>query len=121
MPTVLVVDDEWAIADWLAAVIGDMGHRVLTASNGKMGLDLIKGEHIDLVITDYMMPVLDGLAMVAAMRERPTGENIPVIIMTAIPESTVRKRLDHYRAYLRKPFGEAELIAALHKSLNPNP
>ena len=117
MPTVLVVDDEWAIADWLKAVIGDVGCRVLVAGNGKAALLQLENEPVDLVIADYMMPAMDGPALVAAMREKAETAAIPVIVMTALPESSVRERLQDYIAYLRKPFRETDLLAALSKAL----
>lgn len=68
--TVLVVDDEFAIADLLEMVLADEGYRVLLAINGRQGLErLAEGPRPDLVISDYMMPVLDGAGFVQAMQE----------------------------------------------------
>ena len=119
MPTVLVVDDEWAIAGWLDAIISDAGHRVLAASNGKQALEVLENESIDLVITDFMMPLVDGPTLINAMRTEPRTADIPIIVMTALPETTVRQRLDGYAAFLRKPFREVELLEALAKVLGP--
>jgi CheY-like chemotaxis protein len=55
VPTILVVDDEWAIADWLEAILSDEGHRVLVASSGKEALEVLANEPIQLVISDFMM------------------------------------------------------------------
>ena len=117
MPTVLVVDDEWAIAGWLDAIISDAGHRVLAASNGKQALEVLENESIDLVITDFMMPLVDGPTLINAMRTELRTADIPVIVMTALPETTVRQRLDGYAAFLRKPFREVELLEAVAKVL----
>jgi two-component system chemotaxis sensor kinase CheA len=118
--TVLVVDDEWAIADWLATIISEEGHRVLVASNGKRALEILENEGVQLVIADFMMPLVDGPALMSAMRAESRTADIPVIIMTALPESTVRQRLVGYQAFLRKPFREAELLACLAKVLDPS-
>jgi CheY-like chemotaxis protein len=118
--TVLVVDDEWAIADWLATIVSEEGHRVLVASNGKRALEILENEHVHLVIADFMMPLVDGPALMSAMRAEPRTADIPVIIMTALPESTVRELLDGYHAFLRKPFREAELLEGLAKVLGPS-
>ena len=120
MGTVLVVDDEWAIADWLATIISEEGHRVLVASNGKRALEILENEGVDLVIADFMMPLVDGPALMSAMKADSRTADIPVIIMTALPESTVRQRLVGYQAFLRKPFREAELLAGLAKVLGPS-
>jgi CheY-like chemotaxis protein len=119
VPTVLVVDDEWAIAGWLDAIISDAGHRVLAASNGKQALEGLENESIDLVITDFMMPLVDGPTLINAMRTEQRTADIPIIVMTALPETTVRQRLDGYAAFLRKPFREVELLEALAKVLGP--
>ena len=66
MATVLVVDDEFGIAELFEAILTDVGHRVLTAINGKHGLEVLAEEHADLVFLDYMMPVMTGAAMLAA-------------------------------------------------------
>ena len=70
MATVLIVEDEFAIADLLEMALTDEGYRVLTAANGRQGLErLAEGPPPDLVISDYMMPVLDGAGLLRAMRE----------------------------------------------------
>ncbi len=67
MVTVLVVEDEFAIAELLEMVLADEGYRVLMAANGRQGLQrLAEGPRPDLVISDYMMPILDGADMLQA-------------------------------------------------------
>ena len=105
MATVLIVEDEFAIVDLLEMALADEGYRVLTAANGHQGLErLVAGPRPDLVIADYMMPVLDGAGLLRAMRETETHRNIPCIIMSAMPEANVRERIDGYAAFIRKPF-----------------
>lgn len=118
MSTVLVVDDEWAIAGWLEAIISEADHRVLVAGNGKIALEVLEKESVDLVITDFMMPLVDGPALMHAMRSHPRTMDIPVIVMTALPETTIRQRLHGYVAFLRKPFRETELLEVLAKVLS---
>jgi CheY-like chemotaxis protein len=80
MATVLIVEDEFAIADLLATVFADEGYRVLTAANGRQGLErLAEGPRPDLVMSDYMMPVLDGAGLLRAMRETEAHRDIPCI------------------------------------------
>ena len=70
MRTVLIVEDEFAIADLMEMALTDEGYRVLHAANGQQGLErLAEGPRPDLVISDYMMPVLDGAGMLEAMRD----------------------------------------------------
>ena len=68
MATVLVVEDEFGIADLIEAVLEDEGYRVLIAVNGKQGLELLARERPDLMFLDYMMPVMDGAAVLRGHR-----------------------------------------------------
>ena len=109
--TVLIVDDEFAIADLLEMVLTDEGHDVLMAANGRQGLErLAEGPRPDLVISDYMMPVLDGAGLIQAMRESEAQRDIPFIIMSSMPEAIVRERIDGYVGFVRKPFQLTALV-----------
>lgn len=115
--TVLVVEDEWAIADWLEVLLAENGHNVVVAGNGREALDILHRQTPDLVLTDFMMPVLDGAGLIAAMQEKPATRDIPVILMTSLLENVVRERVAGHRAYLRKPFREADLMKAVGEIL----
>lgn len=117
MATVLVVDDEFGIAELFEAVLGDEGHRVLTAINGQHGLEVLAKEHADLVFLDFMMPVMNGAAMLRAMAADPALHGIPVVIMSSLPEATVAERCSGYAAFLRKPFRITELLARADRLL----
>ena len=110
MRTVLIVEDEWAIADWLQVLLSENGYNVLSAGNGREALAILHRETPDLVLTDFMMPLVDGAGLIAAMQEKSATRDIPVVVVTSLLESVVRDRVVGYRAYLRKPFREAELI-----------
>jgi CheY-like chemotaxis protein len=111
MATVLVVEDEFAIADLLEMVLTDEGYRVLTAANGRQGLErLAEGPRPDLVISDYMMPVLDGAELLRAMRESEAQRDIPCIVMSSMPEANVRERIGDYAAFVRKPFDLGAMV-----------
>lgn len=107
----LIVEDEFAIADLLEMVLTDEGYRVLMAGNGRQGLErLAEGPRPDLVISDYMMPVLDGVGMLKAMQETETQRDIPCIVMSSMPEASVRERTEAFVAFVRKPFQLARLM-----------
>jgi CheY-like chemotaxis protein len=119
MATVLIVEDEFAIADLLEMVLTDEGHEVVTASNGRQGLErLTKGPRPDLIISDYMMPVLDGVGMIQTMQRSETQRTIPYILMSSMPEESVRERIDGYAAYIRKPFRLAAMVTLVAAVLN---
>jgi CheY-like chemotaxis protein len=122
MGTVLIVEDEFAIADLLEMVLTDEGYRVLTAANGRQGLErLAEGPLPDLVISDYMMPLLDGAGLLQAMRNVEAQRDIPCIIMSSVPEANVRQRVNGYTAFVRKPFQLAAVAQLVATILSPRP
>jgi CheY-like chemotaxis protein len=109
--TVLIVEDEFAIAELLEMALTDGGYRVVLAANGRQALEyLSEGPAPDLVISDFMMPVLDGAGFIQAMREIEPQRDIPYIIMSSVPEAAVRARIDGYAGFFRKPFRIAALV-----------
>jgi CheY-like chemotaxis protein len=115
---VLVVDDEFGIAELIDAVLTDEGHRVLTAINGRQGLAMMAKERPDLVFLDYMMPVMDGAEVLSAMAGDPSVAKVPVVLMSSMPETTVAERCSGYTAFMRKPFKIAQVVTLTVKLLN---
>ncbi len=83
MKTILVVDDEEAVVEFVASLLEDIGYRVLRAYDGASALEIARAEHPDLVITDIMMPVMNGVELCRQLHALPEGQQIPVILMTA--------------------------------------
>lgn len=83
MSTILIVDDEEPIRDLLAWLLGDEGHRVLVAAHGRQALDLLEQDPPDLVVSDVMMPILDGAELCRRIKRSPSTRDIPVILMSA--------------------------------------
>lgn len=125
MATVLVVEDEFGIAELLDAVLTEEGYRVLTAMNGRTGLELLVREQPELVLSDYMMPVMDGAVMLSRIKADPALQLIPVVMMSSMPEAAVAERCDGYVAFLRKPFRLFEVVNLVErligKSSGDNP
>lgn len=116
MRTVLVVDDEFGTVEVLVAALEDEGYRVFTAANGRRALERIEENKPDLIVSDYMMPLMDGAALVQTLHSNPEYRDIPVIMMSAAPEAALRRHVNGYEAFLRKPFrvpALLELIAAI--------
>ena len=120
MAVVLVVDDEFGIAEVLQAILEDEGHRVMTAINGRAALERMADERPDLVLTDYMMPVMDGAALIKAMSADSRFADIPVGLMSSLPEKSVAARGVSYVAFMRKPFRVDDILAFLAMAL-PEP
>ncbi len=80
--TVLLVDDDKLVRESLARVLAEKGLTVQEAANGKEGLEKALAGQVDLVVTDVIMPEVDGLTMLAKLREDSKGKEIPAIILT---------------------------------------
>ncbi len=110
MALVLVVDDEFGILRLLEDVLVDEGHRVIVAVNGRQALQHVTEERPALVITDFMMPVMDGAALINAMSTDPKLADVPIILMSSLPETAVAERIAGYTAFVRKPFKIFDLL-----------
>jgi two-component system OmpR family response regulator len=108
---ILIVEDDASTASYLAKGLAEAGYLVETASDGRDGLFLASEGIFDLIVADRMLPGLDGLAMVSAIRA--AGITTPTLILSAL--ATVDNRVDGLKAgaddYLCKPFSFAELSA----------
>lgn len=116
--TILVIDDELGAIEVLVAALEDEGYRVLSASNGRHGLESLGATPVDLVIADFMMPLMDGAEMAREMKKQPSLARIPIIMMSAVSESLLRMHFSEYTAFLRKPFRVAALLELVHKVLD---
>jgi CheY-like chemotaxis protein len=116
--TVLVIDDEFGIVDVLVAALEDEGYRVFTAANGRRGLERLAENKPDLVISDFMMPLMDGATLARSMRESADYRDIPIIMMSAVTEAALRQRFDDYQAFLRKPFAVPVLLDLMRTVLD---
>jgi CheY-like chemotaxis protein len=117
MTTILVVDDEPLIAMALEAALEDVGYVVVTAANGRQGLERLAEARADLVLLDMMMPVMSGPEMLAAMVAQPELAGIPVIILSSLPEATIRSLTNSVAAIIRKPYTANQVLGEIAKAL----
>lgn len=117
-PSVLIVDDNKDIRDFVASVLRK-DYRVLTACNGKEALEKALRELPDLVVSDIMMPVMDGLDLCRQLKAETATSHIPVILLTA--KSLDEQRAEGYDsgadAYIAKPFSEKVLLSRVSNLL----
>jgi DNA-binding response OmpR family regulator len=117
--TILVVDDEDAIVEFIEINLERAGYAVLTAHSGSEALDTLRHASPTLVVLDIMMPDMDGFAV---CRELRTFSNVPVIMLTARSED--RDKISGLEtgadAYLVKPFNPDELVAWIQAILRRN-
>lgn len=120
MTEILLIDDMAGVRRAVTGMLQRAGYTVTAAENGASGLEILKGRRFDLVITDILMPELDGsevLFQLTAMPNRPkviaiSGGGAGVSADTAL--RTARFKAD---AFIAKPFEAEELLAAVHKVL----
>src|ERR1041384_1241135 len=105
--SVLIVDDEFGLADITADLLAEAGYDVALAINGKLALASLATRRVDIVITDLMMPVMDGPELIRRMRADPALATIPAILMTALPEAIPNVDRGLHDAVLVKPFSIA--------------
>ena len=117
MATVLVVDDEFGIVDVLETILTDEGYRVVTACNGKKGLVRLSAEEPDVILLDFMMPILGGAEMLRAMAAEPAYQRIPVIMISSLAEDVIAEKCKGYAAFLHKPFRAAAVLSTVARVL----
>jgi len=118
---VLLIEDDREAARFLVKGLRESGHTVEHAADGRTGLSQGLSGRFDIVITDRMLPQLDGLAVIEALRER--GIATPVLVLSAL--GAVDDRISGLKAggddYLTKPFALAELLARMEALLRRHP
>ena len=96
-----------------------LGFGVTLAADGAEGLAKAQADPPDIVVTDYMMPKMDGIEMLKAMRAE--GIDKPAVLVTSIPEERLPEgSTKFYQAYLPKPFHDEALVALIRKLLRVN-
>jgi CheY-like chemotaxis protein len=117
---ILVVDDDADIRLFLAFSLKKSGYEVLQAANGAKALDLLKEHTPDLIITDAMMPVLNGYELIKAIKSEPAIREIPILMLTGKDGEQAVEENARPDAYMRKPFATPDILALIQKLLqNP--
>ncbi|MGB3509118.1 MAG: response regulator transcription factor [Microcoleaceae cyanobacterium] len=115
----LLVDDEPGLREAVQAYLEDSGFTVNVASNANEGWDILQSNVPELIITDIMMPQVDGYQFLQKLREDPRFQALPVVFLTAKGMTT--DRIQGYQAgcdaYLSKPFDPEELVAIVENLL----
>jgi DNA-binding response OmpR family regulator len=117
--TILVVDDEEDLLEILRCHLEDEGYHVMTASNGREGLEIMMLEKPDLILLDIGMPKMGGLEMLETLKGMKGFAATPVVMLTAQGQSSHILETDRLRAadFLIKPFTHEELLQAVRKVL----
>jgi two-component system response regulator VicR len=114
-PKILLVEDEFAAAEAIGYLLQMNGFQVVNAGDGREALERLDEVRPDLVLTDVMMPWMDGLELARHIRERPEMRDLPIVIMSAahniLPAETA------VSASLPKPLDFPRLLATLQRLL----
>ena len=116
-PVVLLVEDDVAVRSTLAAILHDEGCNLLIAPNGFDALVALENHRPDVVVLDWMMPVLDGEKFLHALRHE-YQRTTPVLVLTASRVAEEAARAAGADAFLRKPFQIDDLMRELHRLLD---
>jgi len=116
MTRVLLVDDERCLLETLYALLVDEGFEVSTAYNGREAVERLPEFAPDVVVSDVMMPVMDGQQLLQQLRQEPTTRAIPVILMTA-----GKAPAGDAVTVLRKPFHADVLVSEIRRAVQQRP
>jgi two-component system phosphate regulon response regulator PhoB len=113
--TILIVEDEKDLRDILSLKLTMEGYNVLEAENGKVGLDIAKTKHPDLILLDIIMPILSGTLMLRELQKDQWGKNVPIIFLSNLSESEhIEQNLEkNVRGYFVKSDWEPDDLAII--------
>lgn len=123
---VLIVDDVEQIRDGVSSIVESEGYRVYTASNGLKALDVLKNNEIDLIVSDILMPEMDGIEMCNKIKELfpemkfilISGGGREVKVSSSYDYLDTARKLTGINDILKKPFDPEELISLIDSKLN---
>ncbi|HHI87962.1 MAG: response regulator [Candidatus Cloacimonas sp. 4484_140] len=122
MKTILIVDDEQDTLDYLSYVLPKRNFKVITADNGFDALQIVREQHIDLVLSDIAMPDMDGYELYSQIRD--FDDTIPIVMMTGFgydPNHVlVKAKKDGLHDIIFKPFEIDDLVHMIKNALENN-
>ena len=112
---ILLIEDDPIVRENTAEILSLANYSVVTAENGKTGIEMARADHPDLIICDILMPELDGYGVMQIIMRNKSLQHIPVIFLTAkTNHEDIRKGMNLGAAdYITKPFEESELLSAV--------
>lgn len=117
MKTVLIVDDEYLIADILSMALEEEGFLTVTATSARKALEILGREKPDLIVTDFMMPGMTGLEFAQTVRERPMHAALPIMLMSGAQAHLGAARPDLFCEVFEKPFDIVKVIERIKQRL----
>jgi len=115
---ILLVEDESELQNVIKVSLEMKGYQVLVSNNGKDGLQMARACRLDLIISDVMMPVMDGFAFYKELKEDSRTANIPIIILTARDKMADTFFVVGAEGFIAKPFEENKLLTLMEKLIS---
>jgi two-component system phosphate regulon response regulator PhoB len=115
---VLIVDDEPDLIALLSDQVGMLGHEVAVARDGVEGIQIALARRPDVVVTDVIMPNMDGAEMLQELRRRPETRDVPVIALTALTDLRTQRRMASLGVvgFISKPYELRDLAAEIARA-----
>jgi CheY-like chemotaxis protein len=113
MAVIVLAEDEFLIADMMADFLRDAGHDVRVAAHGLAALALVRERLPDLLVTDYMMPLMTGAELATAIRADAQLSHLPILLVSGAQAHLARHRTDLFDATLQKPYTPTQLVTAV--------
>ena len=115
--TILSVDDSASALQMVKLTLAGAGYQVVQASNGAEGLAKARAGHVDMVLTDLNMPVMDGFALSRELRKLAPFKGVPIIFLTTESDAGMKQRAREAGAtgWITKPFQQDQLLAVVRK------
>jgi CheY-like chemotaxis protein len=112
---ILVVDDEFLVAETVTYLLEDEGYEVAQASHGRQALAMIQADRPALVITDFMMPLMTGLELAQALRAMPEYQDLPIVLVSGAQSAIARYHRELFSAVFDKPIQNHLLLEQVRK------
>ena len=118
MSLIVIAEDEFMVGSMLADFLKDAGYEVVLAPHGRAALTLIQDKEPDLLISDYMMPLMTGEELAEAIRKHPTLGSMPILLVSGAQRHIAESRPDLFDAVLEKPYSLPQLLQTVSSLLN---
>lgn len=121
--TICIVDDQPTLRQMLRFALGAMGYHILEAENGVEALKLLARERVDALVVDWQMPEMNGLELVAMLRDEREFDALPIVMVSCLDDLASRREAHALgvNAWVKKPFRMAEIQAVLENVLEGAP
>ena len=111
-PCVLLVEDDPALRRYLEVVLDRNGYEVLSAGDGLEAMKFLLAAQVDVIVTDALMPNLDGYELCRFVRNSPHLAHLPIILLSALDPKNTTDESEQVNAFLAKPVSPEDLLAA---------